>query len=42
MDNQLSGFDDPHRLGKIDKLMELGVGEYVSLPQVRNLLSIYV
>jgi hypothetical protein len=32
--SQLSSFADPQRLGKIDKLTELGIGEYISLPQV--------
>ena len=27
-------FDDPGRLEKIDKLIEIGVGEYISLPQL--------
>jgi hypothetical protein len=34
LENQLSGFADPQRLDKIDKLTELGIGEYISLPQV--------
>jgi len=34
LDDPLGGFADPQRLGKIDKLTELGIGEYISLPQV--------
>jgi hypothetical protein len=34
MENKLNGFEDPQRLRKIDKLMELGIGDYISLPQV--------
>lgn len=34
LETQLGSFADPQRLGKIDKLMELGIGKYISLPQV--------
>ena len=37
MTNQSASLADPVLLEKIDKFFELGIGEYVALPQVRNL-----
>lgn len=35
MANQPANLADPVLLEKIDKFFELGIGEYVALPQVR-------
>lgn len=35
MKNQRANLADPVLLEKIDKFFELGIGEYVALPQVR-------
>lgn len=34
-----SGLEDDKRLRKIDKLIEMGVGRFIGLPQVKQLLS---
>ena len=36
MDNQPASLADPTLLEKIDKFFELGIGDYVALPQVRR------
>jgi hypothetical protein len=33
--------DDPARLEKIDKLRELGIGDYIPLPQVGFVVILY-
>ena len=36
MANHPANLADPVLLGKIDKFFDLGIGEYVALPQVRS------
>ena len=36
MTSQPASLADPVLLEKIDKFFELGIGEYVALPQVQN------
>ena len=44
MASTLSGIeklDDPARLEKIDKLRELGIGDYIPLPQVEFIETLH-
>ena len=39
MDTSTKDLADPVLLSKIDKFFELGIGEYVALPQVKHSVS---
>ena len=41
MASQPANLADPTLLEKIDKFFELGIGEYVALPQVRHRSTIW-